>query len=38
MQAAIHQSHRSRIGSFFDRSAAGAWVRLTSDALELFRK
>jgi hypothetical protein len=38
MQDATHQSHRSQIGSFFDPSAADAWVRLTSDALELFRK
>jgi len=38
MQAATYQSHRSRIGSYSDHSAADAWVRLTSDALELFRK
>ena len=38
MQAATHQSHRSQIGSYLDRSAADAWVRLTFDALELFRK
>ena len=38
MQAATHQSHHSQIGSFFDRSTVDAWVRLTSDALELFRK
>jgi hypothetical protein len=38
MQAATHQSHRSQIGSYLDRSAADVWVRLTSDALELCRK
>jgi hypothetical protein len=38
MQAATHQTHHSQIGSFFDRSAADAWVRLASDALELCRK
>ena len=38
MQAATHQSHHSQIGSSFDHSAADAWVRLTADALELFRK
>ena len=38
MQAATHQSHRSRIGNYSDNSAVDAWVRLTSDALELFRK
>jgi hypothetical protein len=38
MQADTHQSHHSQIGSFFDRSTADAWVRLTSDALELIRK
>ena len=38
MQAATHQSHRSQIGSYLDHSAADAWVRLTSDALELCRK
>jgi hypothetical protein len=38
MQAATHQSHRSQVGSYLDPSAADAWVRLTSDALELFRK
>jgi hypothetical protein len=38
MQADAHQNHHSQIGSFFDRCAADAWVRLTSDALELIRK
>jgi fermentation-respiration switch protein FrsA (DUF1100 family) len=38
MHAATYQSHRSQIGSYVDRSAAYAWVCLTSDALELFRK
>jgi len=38
MQAATHQSHHSQIGSFFDPSAADAWVHLASDALELIRK
>ena len=38
MQAATYQSHRSRIASYADHGAADAWVRLTSDALELFRK
>jgi hypothetical protein len=38
MQAATYQSHRSRIGSYAAHSAADAWMRLTSDALELFRK
>jgi hypothetical protein len=38
MQPASYQSHRSRIGSYADRSAVDAWVRLTSDALELCRK
>jgi hypothetical protein len=38
MQAATYQSRRSRIGSYVDRSVVGAWVRLTSDVLELRRK
>jgi hypothetical protein len=38
MQAATHQSHRSRIGNYADHGAVDAWVRLTSDALELYRK
>jgi len=38
MRAATYQSHRSRIGSYSDHSAADAWVRLTADALELIRK
>ena len=38
MLAATQQSHHSQIGSFFDRCVADAWVRLTSDALELIRK
>jgi hypothetical protein len=38
MRAATYQSHRNRIGRYADHCAAHAWVRLTSDALELIRK
>jgi hypothetical protein len=38
MRAATYQSRRSQIGSYADHSAVDAWMRLTSDALELWRK
>jgi hypothetical protein len=38
MRAATYQSRRSRIGSYADHRAVDAWMRLTSDALELWRK
>jgi len=32
MQTATYQSRRSQIETYFDRTAADAWARLTSDA------